>query len=401
MSTSSAIRAVTEKLAHLLSQVLSNGIISTKTPDNIDGENQNPLNIFLYHIAVNGTWRNQDLPVSGQRGQPRRPLLALNLYYLVSVAEEKQLDAYDILGRAMLFLHEQPVLTGFDYASGIRNQRDPIRVTLQPLNLDELTKLWSGFQTPYRTSVAYEVGTVLIESVTPDPAPLPVLSRGEDGTGWNTAIRFPPLLTGARFQNRNQYGARIGETVTLIGENLGVYQKMKVIFQHQQLNKQDIVDIDAETKNDREIVIKISELPEKWRAGVYLVHVQDGPEIIVPAMSTNQIPIALLPEITGTELTVRDVDQNHLRLEIPCRPPVKDGQRVQIIIGSVELKNVIFDQDKLVAEWNQKQIKIPPADKPDELPYARLRIDGAESLIYDPTKLENGFNTTLLVKGLP
>jgi hypothetical protein len=39
-----------------------------------------------------------------------------------------------------------------------------VRVTLQPLSLEEMSRLWSTFQTQYRLSVAYEVSVVLIDS---------------------------------------------------------------------------------------------------------------------------------------------------------------------------------------------------------------------------------------------
>ena len=404
MSTSSAIKAVTEKLILILTNVLPNDKVSANSPDRLGGQDMPTLNIFLYHVAVNPTWRNQDLPVPGHNGQPRRPLLALDLYYLISVAEDNQLKAYDKLGRAMLKLHDDPQLRGFEKDSGIRNEAEPIRVTLQPLNLDEISKLWSAFQAPYRTSVAYEVSPVLIESQKPDPEPLPVTRRGADGTGWNASTQFPPLLSSVRFQNRNQHGVRLGEKITLIGENLGAYQDLQVVFQHQQLKDQLPPFIErAETVTDREIVVKIPNLPHICPAGVYLVRVQAGPHAPENSvLPTNEIPIPLLPEITGAELKV-DKNQDPLRkLEVPCRPLLREEQQVQIFIGSVEVPYSKMTADGFpVAMWNKNLITIPPGKKPEESSYARLRIDGAESLLYDPENLEQGFDRRLLVQGLP
>jgi hypothetical protein len=46
----------------------------------------------------------------------------------------------------------------------LHEQVERVRITLQPLTLEEVAKLWNVFQTPYRISVAYEVSVVLIES---------------------------------------------------------------------------------------------------------------------------------------------------------------------------------------------------------------------------------------------
>ena len=50
-----------------------------------------------------------------------------------------------------------------------------IRITLQPLSIDDISKLWAGFQMQYRLSVAYEVAVVLIDSTRPTRAAPPVL----------------------------------------------------------------------------------------------------------------------------------------------------------------------------------------------------------------------------------
>ncbi len=56
-----------------------------------------------------------------------------------------------------------------------------MRITLQPLSVEEISKLWTAFQTQFRTSVSYQVSVVLIESQRPAKTPLPVL-RAARGT---------------------------------------------------------------------------------------------------------------------------------------------------------------------------------------------------------------------------
>ena len=52
-----------------------------------------------------------------------------------------------------------------------------IRITPEPLTVDEMSKLWSSFQKEYRMSTAYQASVVLIESDRRARAPLPVLTR--------------------------------------------------------------------------------------------------------------------------------------------------------------------------------------------------------------------------------
>jgi hypothetical protein len=97
--------------------------------------------------------------------------LALNLYYLLSAygANDDDPDPHShrLLAQAMRLLHDHPVLDPGRIrealaGNDLHEQAERLRVTLQPLTLEEMTKLWNTFQTPYRVSVAYEVSVVLI-----------------------------------------------------------------------------------------------------------------------------------------------------------------------------------------------------------------------------------------------
>jgi len=41
---------------------------------------------------------------------------------------------------------------------------EQLSISLCPLKLEELTRIWNALQTPYRLSVAYEVKILLVES---------------------------------------------------------------------------------------------------------------------------------------------------------------------------------------------------------------------------------------------
>src|SRR6185503_15922813 len=99
------------------------------------------------------------------------------LYYLLTAYsdDEDDTNAHRLLGEAMGVLHDHPLLG----AAEIRNATSPIadlsdsdlheqiervRINLQPLTFEDMSKLWTTFQTHYRVSAAYQVSVVLIES---------------------------------------------------------------------------------------------------------------------------------------------------------------------------------------------------------------------------------------------
>ena len=51
--------------------------------------------------------------------------------------------------------------------SNLHEQIERVRITPQPLSLEEISKLWAAFQTNYRLSAAYQAAVILIESTAP------------------------------------------------------------------------------------------------------------------------------------------------------------------------------------------------------------------------------------------
>ena len=107
--------------------------------------------------------------------------------------------------------------------SDLHAQVERVRITAQPLGLEEMSKLWATFQTQYRISAAYQVSVVLIESTRPARTPLPALGRGsqdDEGVATQPDLTTPfPTLLSAETPDP-QFGALLGETVTLRGLNL-------------------------------------------------------------------------------------------------------------------------------------------------------------------------------------
>jgi len=225
--------------------------ISALPPDRVKTGTSDPtqLNLFLYHVAPNQGWSNVGLPSRNGRGERlSNPPLALDLFYLLTAYGKQDFEAEILLGYAMQLLHETPVLTRDAIrrslvptspvgrgllppplnalpASELADQVELIKLTLQPTNTEETSKLWSAIQSNYRPSVAYQASVVLVESTRPAKSPLPVLTRGSDDEG---AVAEPdptapvppfPILLAVTPPNR-QPSARLGDLLEISGHNL-------------------------------------------------------------------------------------------------------------------------------------------------------------------------------------
>lgn len=208
MSTPFAVSAVTAALQSLL----VDGFTALKVGDAVGGsvkvsalppdrvpvtgtEAANQVNLFLVQATPNPGWRNLGFPSHDSRGdRVANPQLALDLHYLLSAYGLAELDAEVLLGTAMYLLHATPVLTRGAIraalqavtpealgkalvASQLADQIEQLKITPEPVSTDEISKLWTAFQAPYRTSAAYQVTVVLIEGRRSARPALPVLQR--------------------------------------------------------------------------------------------------------------------------------------------------------------------------------------------------------------------------------
>lgn len=215
MSNALGIASVTHVLKDLLNDGLINTDVSTSLgtavnvtslpPGQVESQQggaTTQLNIFMYRVSYNTGWSNVGYPSRNSRGEPiSNPPLALNLHYLLTAFGEVELHAEILLGFAMQLLHENPVLdrnlirNSLSVASvtnpggrlpsdllalagsGLAEQIEQIKISPEALNTEEMSKLWTAFQTKYRPCTAYVATVVLIESDKPASSPLPVMRR--------------------------------------------------------------------------------------------------------------------------------------------------------------------------------------------------------------------------------
>ncbi|MEP6898105.1 MAG: DUF4255 domain-containing protein, partial [Rhodanobacter sp.] len=181
MSNVLAIAATTRTLRNLLLAQMPvldtelNDLEVTLQPPDIarKGISKAQLNLFLYQVVANAAWRNLDMPGQVRSGETASPALALNLHYVITAWGRGDNDSdalsHRVLAAAMSTLHDRAVLDGNDIRNALPDndlatQVERVRITPLPQSVDELSKLWTAFQTSYRTSAAYEATVVLIDS---------------------------------------------------------------------------------------------------------------------------------------------------------------------------------------------------------------------------------------------
>jgi hypothetical protein len=396
VSSPTAIATVTATLRHLIAQGvaadpdLADTIVTTLPMDKArsDANNPNQINLFLYQTLPNAAWRNADMPRQVRPGETAPPPLALNLYYLVTAYgrdNDIQLPfSHVLMGRAMLVLHDHPLLGTEELRAALpRNdlfaQVERVRVTLQPLSVEDIFKLWSGFQTQYRLSAAYEASVVLIESERGVRTPLPVLSRGQKDAGvLSQADVQTPFPTIQKVAAPNQQASgQPGDLLTISGTHLDG-DKVVVVFTSPRATTPIRIEAPAASATASQVVV-VLDRNAAWIPGPYAVAVEitsrPGKKD-QQVRSTNESWFTLAPSIAGPFPLKATRKQGDATIVVTCSPPVQAEQRVTLLLDSREIV-----AEPYAAPATSLTFVVTTASAGSFL--VRLRVDGVDSLLVD------------------
>jgi hypothetical protein len=358
--------------------------VSALPPDRIKtGDAEQPqLNIFLYHVASNGGWINSELPSRDALGNRIANLpLALDLYYLLSAYGKNDFDGEILLGYAMQMLHETPVLPraairtslggvppvssnllpiGPVAAADLADQVEQIKITPQLMNTDDVWKLWTALQAPYRPTAAYRVSVVLIQSTKPFKAALPVSSRNilvvqfrQPHIDSITPTIVPP-----------------GVPITITGLNLNALAP-KLNFGLGAL-------INPATITDNSVTVTP---PAGLLAGVNSVQIVQQVAFGTSTdprsgFESNVAPFVLSPQIT-TAPPISVQRGNTLTLAI--NPPVGRSQRASLVLAD---SSILIPARSATGPMTTPSLDFPiPSDFPTGDFSVRVQIDGAQSAL--------------------
>ena len=418
MSNSLAIAAVTRTI-QLIVQEYGEVRCSTITPDKAaaDGGGAD-VNLFLYHTMPNPQWRNLDIPGSVGRGEKGNPPLALNLYYLLTAYGEDGADLADQrrLGKAMQALHDRPVIQRSVVkkflpedllASGLDEQIEHIRISPDTLNIEEMSRLWTTFQTQYRVSAAYQASVVLIESERDTPSALPVAKRGQNDRGVRTDVGIDPTLQGIDYRASKQEpalpAASVGSTVTIIGANLpSVGLSVVVRDPKQELSASVDDNIVARIKPQvvdagKRLAVKLDEDLGVWPAGMLSLEVEFQKE--GRTVTSNSLPLALAAEIQTNEAqesAVAFVNEEVATLTVSLKHPLGKDRRVILILNRYEKPddgqqsprppqkaNTFFQirQSKGETGLGNLNPTFDVSNVPPGTYWLRIRVDGIDSML--------------------
>lgn len=406
MSSALAIAGVTAVLRDVLSEGMINqnvsGVlgstvtVSALPPDRVvstNGTENTQLNLFLHQVTFNSGWRNHALPSRDSSGRHRlsNPPLALDLHYLLSAYSAEELGGEILLGYAMQLLHDRPVLDRQTITAaltsmptlpaalraladcGLAEQVEQIKLVPEVMSTEEMSKLWTAFQTHFRPTAAYLATVVLIESTQLTRAPLPVLSRG-------TVVEaglLPPFPTiESVMPTDRQPAATVDTTLELTGHHLDGINRA-VIFTNARFGiEQEVGELDMVTGDGGNSASTIQVNVPNVPVGVYQVAARVLRPNETEPRTSNQLAMTLGPKITAFPATVARDGSGTTTVTLSCQPDIRPGQRVSLLLGTAE---VAAQPWSTVTSAFTFVIEQAPVGEH----LVRLRVDGIDSPLID------------------
>lgn len=382
------------------SSVLGSVTVSAIAPDIIQsgvaggGNAQLQVNLFLHQVTYNAAWRNNDMPSVAPDGRTRlsNQRLALDLHYLLTAYAPEDSQAEALLGYAVFFLHENPVLSRSDInsalgalpstypaafanalsLSGLADQVEMIKITPATLGREEMAWLWTALKADYRPTFPFQVSVVLIDPKQSAVWPLPALQR--DITVQPNLLSPLPALTAVLPPN-GQPAANLGDTVTVQGANLNGAARVLLINSLRRIQQTVTPLLNAGNTSFQFIPPNLG-TPAELAAGIYnlAAQVPSGPD----SLNTNSLPFAIAPNISTWAPGV--IPSGNVTLTVPCTPFLQPGQEVFLIIGDQQTA-----ADSFTTATNSPSFTYPALQPTGGLVPARMRVDGVDSPIINMT----------------
>jgi hypothetical protein len=393
MSNALAIGAVTAVMKNILENGLARpeAVSSLNDPQvgvllpNIDptgGNNKDRLNLFLYQTTLNTSWRNVGMPSRNSDGDRiNNPPLALDLHYLITAFSRDAFHAEILLGVAMQILHETPVLPRDKIRSvlqalattvpslvglasaGLEDQIDQVKITPQPMNIEEISKLWAAMQTQYQPTMAYQVSVVLIERNRSVKTAIPAQVLQLVALPYRSIVIdeiLPKVITS-------------GSVITLKGMNFNGDQVQVLV---------NGAIVPPSVISGGEIQLA---LPTTLPAGVTGVQVQHFADFgavsgLRQSFESNVMPFVLRPKIETAAVTT-PLTGGQAEVTLTITPAIEPNQKVILLMNQLGVEKAA-GYSFMVAARNtpQTQITVSLSNVQAGRYLLRVQVDGAESL---------------------
>lgn len=143
--------------------------VFSHTPQEMGDQNLTGLSVWLYRIARDEQLLNHPPPRIAYDRSERRPL-QLRLHYLMSPIVSGEVNGVGplleqaIIGKVLQTFHDHPLLSGAVLRDDLVGTGIEIGVRLEPLGLEEITRVWDALEQSYQLCASYEVSVVPVHS---------------------------------------------------------------------------------------------------------------------------------------------------------------------------------------------------------------------------------------------
>jgi len=141
-------------------------LVSLATPEEMAEIPAQGVSVWLYRV-IRDEQRLNDPPVRISPTELRPTPLPLRLHYLITpITNQITGDPGTeqlILGKVLQIFYSHPVLRGTDLKGDFENTETELKVRLEAMSLEEITRVWEALEGSYQLSVSYEVSVVDID----------------------------------------------------------------------------------------------------------------------------------------------------------------------------------------------------------------------------------------------
>jgi hypothetical protein len=184
MSDFSAVRAATETLQVLLQANITNSTdpqltgvpIDLRSPKEMRQANATGVSLWLYRVTRDPDLLNRP-PDRISANLQQMPGLPIHLFYLITPMMAVTEDKQTLLGRVLQVFNDYATIQGADLQGTLVGSDQGLRVTLEMLTHDEISRIWMALEEHYDLSITYAVQVVTIDSDREPLQSMPVLHK--------------------------------------------------------------------------------------------------------------------------------------------------------------------------------------------------------------------------------
>lgn len=154
--------------------------ISLRSPKDLEDDDAIRLSIYLYRIVEDPYLKNQPvLPGPGRR--VRKAPVTLDLYFLITPLVGTPREQQIVLGKVLQVFYDRAMLQGPDVGP-LAAADEELRIILNPVSLEETTRVWQALEMSYRLSLCYVVRVAILDSMR-ERLTQPVVDRRHEYSG--------------------------------------------------------------------------------------------------------------------------------------------------------------------------------------------------------------------------